>query len=78
MTKEIARRASFGLGIETTSGTAVAATDWIPTDDFKLTPVVEKSSDDNAFGVIDEIAGSAVQKETSELTAGGIARSNSI
>lgn len=76
--KEIWRLASFGLGIETTSGTAVSATNWIPTDDFSLSPMVEKSVDDNAFGIIDEISGSAVQKETSELSASGIARSNTI
>lgn len=78
MVNEIGRLASFGLGIETTSGTAVSATNWIPTDDFSLKPMVEKSKDDNAFGVIDELSGSAIQKESSELTAGGIARSNTI
>jgi len=78
MSKEIGRLASLGLGLETTPGTAVSATDWIPTDDFSLKHVVEKSQDDNAFGIIDEISGSAIQKESSEVTASGIVRSNSI
>lgn len=78
MTKEIGRLASLGLGLETTAGTAVSATAWIPTDDFSMKHMVEKSQDDNAFGIIDEISGSAVQKETSEISASGIARSSSL
>lgn len=77
MVKEIGRLAVLGLGIETTQLTAVSATDWIPTEEFTMTPVVEKSMDENAFGVIDALAGSAIAKESSEIVASGIVRSNS-
>lgn len=76
MVKEVGRLSSFGIGIETTSGTPVSATHWIPTDEFSMKPIVEKTTDDNAFGVIDEVAGSAIAKETTEISAGGIVRSN--
>lgn len=42
-----------------------------------MKPIVEKSTDENGFGIIDEISGSAVAKETTEISAGGIVRSNS-
>lgn len=78
MTKEIGRLSSLGIGIESTKLTAVSATDWIPTEEFSLTPIVEKTKDTNAFGIIDELAGSAVAKESSEITASGIVRSQTI
>lgn len=77
MVKEIGRLASLGLGIETTPGTAVTATDWIPTEDFTMVPMVPKVPDDNAFGIIDEVSGSAIATEASEISATGIVRSNS-
>lgn len=78
MVKEIGRLSSMGIGIESTPGTPVSATHWIPTDDFSMKPIVEKSTDDNAFGVIDEISNSAIAKEMSEISASGIARSESL
>lgn len=77
MVKEIWRLSSFGIGIESVAGTPVSATHWIPTDSFTMKPIVEKSTNDNAFGIIDEIGGSAIAKETSEISAGGIVRSES-
>ena len=78
MTKEIARLVSLGIGLESTPGTAVSATDWIPTDDFSLKHEIKKSQDDNAFGLIDDISGSAIQQESSVISASGIARAQSI
>ncbi len=78
MAKEIGRLSSFGIGIESTPGTAVAPTNWIPTEEFSIKPIVEKANDTNALGIIDEISGSAIVKETTEITAGGILRSQSI
>jgi hypothetical protein len=68
----------MGIGIESVAGTPVSATHWIPTDEFSITPIVEKSTDDNAFGIIDEVGGSAITKEMTEISAGGIARSESL
>ncbi len=78
MTKEIGRLSSFGIGIEVTPGTPVSATHWIPTEDFNIKPIVEKVNDTNALGIIDEISGSKIVKETTEISAGGIVRSQSI
>lgn len=75
---EIARLQSLGLGLESTPGTAVSASVSIPTDSFNLKHVVEKVNDANSFGVIDEISGSHITKESSELTASGIARSQTL
>lgn len=68
----------MGLGIETVSGTPVAATNWIPTEEFSMKAIVDKTTDSNAFGIIDEVSGSVISKEMTETTAGGIVRSQSI
>lgn len=78
MVNEIGRKQAFGLGIETTSGTAVSAVAWIPVDDGMLKHVVEKTHDTNGFGIIDDTLNSDVTKEMSEFSASGNARSTTI
>lgn len=78
MSQEILRLQSLGLGLETTAGTAVAAAVSIPVDSFNLKPIVEKTGDMSGFGIIDEQLDSHIVREQSELTAEGIARSQSL
>jgi len=75
---EIGRKQSFGLGLETTPGTAVSATAWIPVESAKLKHDVPKIKDTNSFGVIDEQVDSHISKEMSELSLNGIARSQTL
>jgi hypothetical protein len=69
MTKEIGRLHSFGLGIETTSGTEAAADAYIPLTSGKLTPQVTKSTQENGLGVIDQTSDSYVVQKMSEFSA---------
>ncbi len=75
---EIWRKRSFGLGFETTAGTAVSATAWFPVENATLDHSLEKIKDGNSKGIIDEITDSYIAKEMSELSMEGIARSQTI
>lgn len=75
---EIGRKQSFGLGLETTPGTAVSATAWFPVESAKLKHDVPKIKDTNSRGIIDEVSDSHIAKEMSELTLNGIARSQTL
>jgi hypothetical protein len=75
MVNEIGRKQAFGLGIESTSGTAVTATAWLPVENAMLKHVVEKVHDTNSFGIIDDTINADLAKEMSEFTADGNARS---
>lgn len=75
MTNEhISRLEAIGLGKEVTSGTAVAASVWIPKKSGQITPSFEKAVDDSAYGVIDEVYDSQTVKNMTEVTVEGIAR----
>lgn len=78
MTQEILRGQSFGLGIETTPGTAVAAAVSIPMEKFNIKHVLPKVADKSGFGVIDEQSDSHIVQETSLAEGEGIVRSQSI
>lgn len=54
MTKVIGRTGAVGIGIESTQGTAVAATYWIPVQGFSHDDKVEKIKNDSAIGRIEE------------------------
>jgi hypothetical protein len=75
---EIGRKQSFGLGLETTPGTAVSATAWIPVESAKLKHDVPKIKDTTSRGIIDEVSDAHISKEMSELTMNGIARSQTL
>lgn len=72
--EHIGRRQAIGIGKEGTSGTAVAATAWIPKTAGSFKPVFEKAKDDAAYGVIDEIYDSQTVKNMTEVDVEGIAR----
>jgi hypothetical protein len=57
----------IGLGLETTSGTAVAATAWIPKSKGLATPKVTYEYDDAAYGVIDKNREAYVTKKWMEF-----------
>lgn len=77
MAKEIGRLNSFALGKETTAGTPVAVTAWIPFESANLKPITEVIKDESGFGVISSPADAHVTKQSSEFTAKGIARPTS-
>lgn len=78
MAKEIGRLHSFWLGIETTSGTEVAADAYIPLTSGKLIPQVTKVTQENGLGVIDQTSESYVTQKMSEFTGEGSVKSQSI
>lgn len=75
---EIWRKQSFGLWIETTRGTAVTATTWIPVEKGELKYDVGRATDKSGKGVIDAINDSHITLTTSEFSLEGIARSQTI
>ena len=72
--EHIGRKQAIGLGKESTSGTSVAVGTWIPKMSGTFKPVFEKTVDDSAYGVIDEIYDSVVAKNMTEVEVEGIAR----
>lgn len=78
MTREILRKQSFGLGLESSRGTGASATVWIPIEKANLKHVVGKITDTNGRGIIDKVSDSHVATEASEFTAEGKARSQTI
>lgn len=72
MNEHIGRRQAIGIGKEGTSGTGVAATNWIPKLEGAFKPVFNKAKDDSAYGVIDEIYDSQTTKYMTEIEMGGI------
>lgn len=74
MAEFIGRKRRIGLGKESTAGTGVTATDWIPvmTPDFK--PVSTKAIDDSAYGNIDEVFAQETTKNHTEINIEGILR----
>lgn len=72
--EHIGRKQAIGLGVESTSGTAVAATNWIPKMTGQFKPVYTKAKDDSAYGVIDEVYDSQVVQSMTEVELEGIAR----
>lgn len=72
--EHIGRKQIMGLGKETTSGTGVAASAWIPTEDRDFKPVSGKAKDMSAYGVIDELYDSQTTKNMTEVMMAGILR----
>lgn len=73
--EHIGRRQAIGIGRETVaSGTAVAATAWLPKVSGSFKPMFEKAKDDSAYGVIDEVYDSQTVKYMTEVELEGIVR----
>lgn len=77
MAKEIGRLNSFALAKETTPGTPVAVTAWIPFESANLKPITEVIKDESGFGNINTPADAHVVKQSSEFSAKGIVRPTS-
>ena len=78
MAKEIGRLHAFGVGIEATAGTAVAAQAFIPLETGKLKPNVTLVKDESGIGNIASISDAHVTKTMSEFEGKGIVRPTSI
>lgn len=74
----IGRLSAIGLGKETTAGTAVEPTVWIPVESAEVAPIIKTTEDVSGYGVIDKIADVQAVENTSETTISGIVRANSI
>lgn len=74
MYEHIGRLEKIGLGKETTPGTAVAASVWIPKLEGKFLPKTEKAKDGSAYGNIDELRDSQTIEQSTEVDIKGIAR----
>lgn len=72
--EHIGRLRKIGLGQESTSGTAVAATDWIPSDDGGIAPDFAVAKDDAAWGNIAEVVDSTTVRESTKTKIVGIFR----
>lgn len=62
MTKIIGRTGAIGIGIESTKGTAVAATYWIPVQSYSHDDHVELIKNDSAMGRIEEFNAANIVK----------------
>ena len=78
MTREIARLHSFGVGTETTSGTANSTPSvWIPLDDGNLKPITTLVKDEGGYGVISAPTDMQIAEVSSEFDGKGIVRPTS-
>lgn len=72
--EHIGRLEKVGLGKESTPGTGVAATVWIPKEDSLFLPKTEKAKDLGAYGIIDELYDSQTVLQMTEISLKGIMR----
>lgn len=66
MALNIGREGWIGVGLESTYGSPVAITDYVPFTSNTLRGMVEKAADQRAFGVRDKNIGSIINKKWSE------------
>jgi len=59
---------AIGLAKETTPGTPVDPTVWIPVTSAEVTPVIETVEDESGFGIIDRVADLETVENTSETS----------
>lgn len=76
--EHIGRLEQIGLGLESTPGTGVAPTVWLPKVSAEFNPVSEKAVDDSAYGVIDEVFDSITVKNMTEINFQGIFRDTNL
>lgn len=74
----IGRMSAIGLAKETTPGTAVDPTVWIPVESAEVSPVIETVEDESGFGIIDRVAEVATVENTSETSLEGVVRAGTI
>lgn len=66
MAKLIGRKYSIGIGKESTRGTAVAATYWLPRMELSFDDKIEYATDETSIGVIADAQGHDITKKLSE------------
>jgi hypothetical protein len=71
MSKHIARQIHTGIGIETTRGTAVAPTFWLPRTEYKNDDKVQLVVDESSIGVIEDAQNADVTQQFAEGEIGG-------
>ncbi len=71
MTKIIGRKYSVGLGKESSRGTAVAASFWIPKTDVSVDDRINYAIDDSSIGVIEDSISQDITGKYSEISIGG-------
>ena len=72
--EHIGRLKKIGLGKESTSGTPVTATAWVPATEIAFSPEIEKARDESAYGTIDQLRESITTKEMTTTEMKGIFR----
>jgi hypothetical protein len=72
--EHIGRLEKVGLGKESTPGTGVAATFWLPKEESLFLPKTEKAKDLGAYGIIDELYDSQTVLQMTEVSIKGILR----
>lgn len=77
MAKEIGRKHSIALGIESTPGTAGAIDVWLPLEEAQFTPKTETVIDESGFGTISAGADGHVVKKWAEFKGRGEVRPTS-
>lgn len=65
---ELGRQVKYGIGKETTAGTAVSATNWINQLAFGLNPMVDYLTNESAYGVIEKTNNSDINHKWAEGT----------
>lgn len=74
MAKVTGRLVSAGLGVETTRGTSVAPSYWVPDTTFSFQDVNTKAPDDNAFGVLADAVDADITAQYAKGSLGGLLR----
>jgi hypothetical protein len=72
--EHIGRLESIGIGKESTHGTAVAPSFWIPKVQGAMVPIAEKARDTGAYAVIDELRSTETVKKMTETSFSAIVR----
>lgn len=65
---DLGRQVKYGLGKETVSGTAVAASTWVNQLGFEMNPVNEYTNNESSFGVIERTNSSDITNKRAEGT----------
>lgn len=76
--EHIGRLQKVGIGKESTPGTAVAATHWLPKASGVFTPDFGKARDESAYGSIDQLRDTQTVKQTTRMELENIVRDISI
>jgi len=74
MAKITGRLVSAGIGVESTRGTSVAPTFWVPDTTFSMQDVSTKAPDDNAFGTLADAVDADIVSQLAKGSIGGILR----